>query len=123
MVKNLPVELKGLGKAIIIALVLGIVAAVVVYFTDLQETLLNPLANIVLIISIFYGSCYLSKSHGNKGLLRGMSFGLSFFILMLAATIILNPALIDFKSFIYNLLICMISGILGGIVGVGISGS
>lgn len=120
MNKNLPVEIVGLGKSLIISLTLGIIAASIVYLSPLKETLLGPLANLVLIISVFYGGCTISKAYGSKGLLRGLSFGLAFFIIMLIATFVLNPALISFKSFIYNLLICTVSGGLGGIIGIGL---
>ncbi|MGI5921808.1 MAG: TIGR04086 family membrane protein [Syntrophomonadaceae bacterium] len=122
MTKNLPVEIIGMGKSLIISLTLGIIIACVVYFSSLQESLLKPLANIVLIISIFYGGCTISKAYGNKGLIRGLAFGLAFFILMLLATFVLNSDLISAKAFAYNLLICTISGGLGGIIGIGLGG-
>lgn len=118
---RLPVELKGLGKALLVAIILGVATAVVVYFTGLQETLLGPLSKLVLIISVFWGGCHISKAYGSKGLIRGMSLGLMFFIIMLIATLIFNPALIGLKTFISNLLICIVSGALGGILGIGLS--
>ncbi|MEN6462871.1 MAG: TIGR04086 family membrane protein [Syntrophomonas sp.] len=121
MNKNLPIEIVGLGKSLIISLTLGIIIASIVYLSPLKETLLGPLANAVLIISIFLGGCSISKAYGNKGLIRGLAFGLAFFIIMLIATFVLDPALISFKSFIYNILICIISGGLGGIIGVGLA--
>ena len=43
------------------------------------------------------------------------------FILMLIATVIVDPSLITLRSSIYNLLLCMASGALGGILGIGLS--
>lgn len=121
MIKNLAVEIKGLGKALACAVILGLTAALVVYYSGLQETLLNPLGKLALIISVFWGGCHVSKSYGSKGMIRGMSLGLMFFIIMLIATLSFAPAHIDIKSFLYSLLLCIAAGGLGGILGIGLS--
>jgi putative membrane protein (TIGR04086 family) len=120
MNKNIPIEIVGLGKSIILSLTLGIITASIVYLSPLKETLLGPLANAILIISVFYGGCSISKAYGSKGLIRGLSFGLAFFIIMLITSFVLDPDLISLKSFIYNILICTVSGGLGGIIGIGL---
>lgn len=121
MFKNLPVEIKGLGKALASAAVLGLVISLVVYFSGLQETLLNPLGKLALIVSVFWGGCYISQSYGTKGMIRGMSLGIMFFIIILITTLLFAPAHIGFKSFLYSLLLCVVSGGLGGILGIGLS--
>jgi putative membrane protein (TIGR04086 family) len=121
MLKNVPMEIKGLGRALGCALTLGLVATLVVYYSNIHETLLNPLGKLALIVSVFWGGCYVSKSYGSKGMIRGMSLGLMFFIVMLIAALCFAPAHIDFKSFVYSLLLCVVSGGLGGILGIGLS--
>lgn len=121
MFGNLPVEIKGLGKSLASAVILGLIAALVVYFSGLQETLLNPLGKLALIISVFWGGCYVSKTYESKGMIRGMSLGLMFFIIMLIVTFIFVPAHIDIKSFLYSLMLCVVAGGLGGILGIGLS--
>ncbi|MDD4802604.1 MAG: TIGR04086 family membrane protein [Syntrophomonas sp.] len=121
MRNKIPVELKGLGGAIILALLLCVTASIVVYYTALQETLLNPLGKIILVLSVFTGGCYVSKAYGNKGLVRGAAFGIMFFILMFITTLIYNPSHIYFKGFAYTLTVCIVSGGIGGILGIGLS--
>jgi putative membrane protein (TIGR04086 family) len=121
MVKKLPIELKGLGISILIGVLLCSLASTVVYYTGLKETLLNPLAKLVLVISVFSGSCVVSRTYGNKGLVRGVSLGIMFFILMLIITLISSPSHIDIKGFLYTLTACIVSGGLGGILGIGLS--
>ena len=118
---KLPAELKGLGIAILMGIVLCTLAATLVYFTGLKETILNPLAKAVLVISVFTGGCIVSKAYGNKGLVRGISLGIMFFILMLITTLIASPAHIYLKGFLYTLTACIVSGGLGGILGIGLS--
>jgi putative membrane protein (TIGR04086 family) len=118
---KLSVELKGLGTAIIAAMILCTLASILVYYTGLKETLLNPLAKAVLVISVLTGGCYVSKAYGNKGLVRGVSLGIMFFTLMFITTIIYSPAHIYFKGFVYTLTACIVSGGIGGILGIGLS--
>jgi len=121
MNKNLSIELKGLGKGILLSLVLCLLVTPLIYFTGIKETVMSTLGNIILAVGIFGCSCYVSKSYGSKGLVRGISMGLVFFILMLIATFIFNSSLIGFKTFIYTLGLCVVAGGLGGILGIGLS--
>lgn len=121
MDKKLSIEVKGLGKGILVSLVLCLLVTPVVYFTGIKETVMPALGNLILAIGIFWCSCYVSKSYGSKGLVRGVSMGLVFFILMLIATFISNSSLIGFKTFLYTLSLCLVAGSLGGILGIGLS--
>lgn len=119
--KKIPAELKGLGMAIAIGLLLSTLVSALIYFTNLKETLLIPLSKAVLIISVFAGGCMVSKARGNKGLVRGISLGIMFFTLMLVTTLIASPSHIYLKGFFYTLIACIVSGGLGGILGIGLS--
>lgn len=121
MDKKLPVELKGLGKGLLLSLIICLLSAPIIYFTGIKETVLPTLGNLIIAVGVFWCGCYVSKSYGSKGLVRGMSMGLTFFILMLVATFIFNSSLIDFKNFLYTLCLCLVSGSLGGILGIGLS--
>jgi putative membrane protein (TIGR04086 family) len=121
MLKNFSIELTGILKAIVYSLVLSILATVLIYYSSLPETLFAPLGNLIMVISIFMGACHVSKAHGSKGLIRGVNMGVVFFILMFMATLAFNSSLISIKSFLFTLLLCVISGALDGILGVGLS--
>ncbi|KUG03974.1 hypothetical protein ASZ90_018637 [hydrocarbon metagenome] len=121
MLKNLSIELVGLGKALVASVVLSLLGTVLIYYTGLAETLFAPLGNVIMVISIFLGACHVSKARGSKGLLRGINIGVAFFILMFIATLVFNPSLISMKTFLLTLLMCAVSGGLGGILGVGLS--
>lgn len=121
MFKNLVIELNGLARALVMSLVLSVGTAVVVYFTGLAETVFPTVGKIVIISSIFVGACYISRLRGSRGLLRGINFGLIFFILMLITTLAFDPSLVQMKSFFYTLLLCLASGALGGVLGIGLS--
>jgi putative membrane protein (TIGR04086 family) len=119
--KKLSIEVKGLGKGLVLSLVLCLLVTPLIYFTGIKETVMPTLGNLILAVGIFWCSCYVSKSYGSKGLIRGVSMGLVFFILMLIATFIFNSSLIGFKTFLYTLSLCLVTGGLGGILGIGLS--
>lgn len=121
MLNNLPVEIKGLGKALTSAVILGLITALVIYCSGIEETLLNPLGKLILIVSVFWGGCYVSKAYGTKGMIRGMSLGLMFFIILLIITLLCASSHIGLKSFLYSLGLCLAAGGLGGILGIGLS--
>lgn len=115
------VELKTIGKALGWSLLLCLAAATIVYFTGIRETLLSTLGRLILIITVFGAGCSVSRQYGSKGLVRGMTIGLAFFILMLIGTVGVYPELITFKSFLSILAITVTAGGLGGILGIGLS--
>jgi len=119
--KKLSVELNGLGRSLLLSLLLSLLAAVLIYYTSLQETLMVSLANIIIILSVFWGGCHVSKTYGSKGLLHGSITGIFFFFFLLAVTLFIDLSLVTAKSIIYTLLACTLSGGLGGILGIGLS--
>lgn len=123
MWKNISIELNGLARAILVSLLLTLVAATVVYFTRLSEECFGWLAKVILAGGILTGAAYVAKARATRGLFRGLSFGVIVFIIMLIVTLVANPGLITVKSSLYNLLLCMVSGALGGALGIGLSNS
>jgi len=121
MDKILSTELKGLGHGLLVSVVLALTSAVIVYYSGIRETILPMLGNIILIISVFWAGCYVSRQYGSRGLVRGIAMGIVCFVLILIATYIFNPSLISLKAFMQSLAVCVFSGALGGIVGIGLS--
>ena len=121
MAKNISVELKGLGIAALLGILLCALASTLIYFTGLRETLITTFSKGILFISVLTGGCSVAKARGNKGLVRGMSLGLMFFILMLIVTLLGSSSHISWQGFLYTLLACLIAGGIGGILGIGLS--
>lgn len=105
----------------LISLVLGAVLAILVYYTMLRETLLNPLADCTFILAIFTGAFWAAKTRGSRGLITGFSVGGLFFVIVFLLTLILEPGSIEVGSFLSNIFLSLVAGSLGGIVGVGMS--
>lgn len=118
---RIPAELKGLGIAVAMSIILCTVAAAVVYYTGIRETVLNPLGKAIMVMSVFTGAAVVARAYGNQGLVRGATLGLMFFVLMLITTFLTQPTQIYIMGFIYTVTACLISGALGGVLGVGLS--
>lgn len=123
MQKSLSIEIMSLIKTLAFSFILALIAGTVVYYTSLEESLLSTLGKIIMIITIFTGGCLVSKFHGNKGLVRGLMMGTAYFIIILTATFLFVPALINLPQVIYTLLIALAAGGLGGILGIGLAGN
>ena len=103
------------------SLVVGAILAILVYYTGLHETLINPLADCTLILAVFVGAFWAAKTRGSRGLITGLSVGGLFFILVFLATLILDPGRIEAGSFLSHIFLAVVAGSLGGIVCVGMS--
>lgn len=114
-------EIKALGKALALSLILCLLSATIIYYTGINETWQAPLGKIIITIAIFAAACSITKFYGNRGLIRGISTGLAFFILMLISTLLFAKSAINMASFFYTLLLCITAGGLGGILGIGLS--
>lgn len=116
----LSVELKALGKALLLSVLLCVISAVLVYFTRISEMIFPILGRIILAITAFYAACTAARVRGSKGLLRGFNMGAAVFILVFIATLALQPAAVGIKTFACAFLLCLVAGAMGGIVGVGL---
>lgn len=113
-------EVKGLGVSTVLALLLASLAGVVLYLTPIPETLTGPLSSVILVLSIFAGSGYVSYKRGNKGLMRGTSFGMMFFVIMMILSLIMSEP-VTISGCLRDLGIAVTTGLLGGILGVSLS--
>jgi putative membrane protein (TIGR04086 family) len=116
----LSAELKALGKALLLSLLLCVISAALVYYTRISEMIFPTLGRIILAITAFYAACAVARVRGSKGLLRGINMGAAVFILVFIATLALQPATVGIKTFAYAFLLCLVAGATGGIVGVGL---
>jgi putative membrane protein (TIGR04086 family) len=123
MWKNVSIELNGLARALGISFLLALVSAVVVYYTNISEEIFALLAQLILAGGVFAGAAYVARVRATRGLIRGLNFGVMVFILMLIITVAINPGLLGLKSSLYNLMLCLASGALGGILGISLSSS
>ena len=111
---------KGLVLAYIVTIILVLIASILLTYTPLKETTIPLLNTIIMIISITFGAVYIAIKIKEKGWLNGGILGiLYFFVLILLNYLFIKPFTFDIIS-ISKFFISLITGIIGGILGINI---
>lgn len=118
---KLTLEVQGIALTLLSSVVLSALVGLALFFTNLPETLLAPLSTSVLVLSIFAGAGFITYKHGNRGLIRGTSFGLICFLLMVALSFFHSEPM-SLLSVVRILCLDAAAGVLGGILGVSLAG-
>lgn len=109
---------KGVGIALLTTLVLLMIFATILTYTEVSETIINPVIIVVTAISILIGSSIGNIKIKKNGLLNGALIGGIYIITIYLISSILNwKFTLEIQSIIM-IIIGMIFGILGGIIGV-----
>lgn len=110
--------LKGIALAYIVTLIMMLIFSLFLTYTSLKESMIPVLNTIIMIGSIVLGSIYLTLKVGEKGWLNGMIIGVLYFIILLLLNkLIINDLNLSIFSFT-KLLISIVTGIIGGMIGI-----
>lgn len=113
--------LKGVLFAFIITIVLIIVFSLLLTYTSISENKMSLFNTLVMIISITFGSIYVAVMIKEKGWINGGIVGIVYYlILILLNLIFLKSYSLDMFSF-SKFIIAIITGIIGGVIGINIS--
>ena len=112
--------IKGSIFAILITLILLLIYALLLCYTNLPETTMVPVVICVSGISILIGSSISSMKIKSKGMLNGALVGLIYMVtIYFISSIVATGFALDVKSVIM-ILVRIVTGIVGGIIGVNI---
>lgn len=112
------IEIKSMAAALLITLLTGFIITMVIYFSDLHETLLNPLSDLTLMIGVLSAGFFTARSRGSRGLARGVGMGLIFFLLSFFYTLLMDSSSLTFGLIMKDLLLMSAAGAVGGTLGV-----
>lgn len=116
--KNIIRIVKGSITAIILTLILLLIFATLLTYTNLKENTINPVIIVITGISILVGSSISTLKIKKNGLINGFFVGLIYIItIYLISSIILTGFKVNFYSIIM-ILVSIIMGMIGGIIGV-----
>lgn len=108
--------LKGILLATILALLLSLVFGALLSYTSLPESKLS--INIIFGASIFVAALVTAYKAGTKGLYYGLSVGFGFILLVLILSAILWSGTPSWLNLAEKSIIALVSGGIGGIIGV-----
>ncbi len=107
----------GVLVSVILTAVLLLVFSLILTKIDFSLSAINPVMIALCGISVFAGSFIVSRTVRQRGLFLGLCIGLLYFILMLILSASVSPMGLGLDA-VWKFLSSVISGILGGILGV-----
>ena len=110
--------LKGVGISLITTVILLIIFSIILTYTNIQESAINPVIMIITAISILIGSSLGNTKIRKNGLINGGIIGGTYIIIIYLISSILNWKFALNVQSIIMIAISIIFGILGGIIGV-----
>lgn len=116
--KTLSNMIKGVFISLITTLILLIIFAALLTFTNLQENVINPVIIVITAISILLGSSIGSSKIKKNGLINGASVGGIYMLIIYLISSILNWRFTLNMQSVLLIGIGIGFGILGGIIGV-----
>lgn len=112
--------IKGIFLSVIVALVLVLLFALIIKFLMPSSTVIKVVNQFIKIVAIFIG-CFTSLKN-NLGLLKGGLIGLGFCLLISLIFMIFGGNLSYGLAFILDLILCVIVGIISGVLSVNVKG-
>lgn len=112
---------KGLIFAFLLTIILCIVISMLLQYTPLSEGLMPNFASFVFFISMLAGAIIGARSAGCKGLFHGLSVTLIYLAIIFVIGLISNPDTFTFLHIIKRIGYSVLSGVLGGFIGIGLA--
>ena len=110
--------LKGVGISLIATVIMLIIFSIILTYTNIQESAINPVIMIITAISILIGSSFGNTKIRKNGLINGGIIGAIYIIIIYLISSILNWKFSLNIHSIIMITVAIIFGILGGIIGV-----
>ena len=109
---------KGTGIALIISVACLIIFSLILTYTNISETMIEPITIAITGVSILLGSFVGNMKIRKNGLLNGGLIGIAYLLILYLVSSLLNWSFgLDIQSIIM-IAIGIVFGILGGVLGV-----
>ena len=113
--------IKGVGISFAFTLICLTIFSGLLTYTNLSESLIQPVVISVTGISIFIGSFFATRKVGKNGIIKGIAVGLIYILLIYIISSVVNDGNFGITiGSIIMILIGILCGAIGGIIGVNI---
>ena len=120
--KNIVTIIKGSVVAIVITVIGLLILSLILTYTNVKESVEMPFVIVIMAISIIIGSIISTRQVNKKGMVNGGLVGLIYILIIyILSSIFVTSFSINVHSLI-TMIVAIITGILGGIIGVNITG-
>lgn len=110
--------LKGVGISFLVTFILLIIFSLILTYTNVQESIINPVIIVITAISILIGSSIVNVKIRKNGLINGAIVGGVYIAIIYMISSLLNWKFGLNMEAIIMIAVGIIFGILGGIIGV-----
>lgn len=112
------VFLKCITISFLISIILFILFAVIITFTDISENAKPIATSVIMIVSVAVGSMLLGSKMSEKGWMNGALLGVVYVIILMVLSKLMYADFIFDLYVIIRLTVGIITGIIGGMIGV-----
>ena len=109
---------KGVGISLLLTVILLIIFSLILTYTNISESTINPVIMIITALSILIGSSLSNTKIKKNGLMNGGIIGGIYILLLYIVSSLLNWKFSLNIQSILMIVIGIVFGILGGIIGV-----
>lgn len=109
-----------LGISLLMSIIFLLITATIFTYTSINDRYLNMFVFAVVALSVLIGAMLLLRKVKEKGIFYGILFGLIYLLLIYFFTVIAYRGIFFTNTVGIYALICALSGLVGGIVGVNI---
>lgn len=117
---NIKIYGRGLIRGYVISLLLFLIVAVLITYTNIGENVIPLITSIIMIVGIVFAAIYASVNLRSKGWLHGGIIGLVFILILIALSKIFIVNYSVDRIALYKIGLSMGAGIIGGMLGVNI---
>ena len=118
--ENVKQYTKFLILSYVIAIILLSLSAVIFAYTNINDSLINIFVFLLFFLTNLIGSTLISRKLKKRGLISGLIFSLIYFSIIYLLTAILYTGFFINSAVGMYILICVASGIVGGVIGVNV---
>lgn len=113
---------KGIGISIIITLILLFVFSLLLTYTNISENTIPAVVIVITGISILIGSSIINLKIKKNGIINGAIIGGSYILILYVISSILSGSYALTVPAIIMIIVGLVTGMLGGIIGVNLKG-
>jgi putative membrane protein (TIGR04086 family) len=112
------IYIKSVLRGVILSVVLLLVAALIFYFTDLNESFMDTAVWIITIMSICFASIYGANRIGYRGFLHGALIGVFYIAVLAIIAVLAERGQVNVSSYLIMLIMAIVVGMLSGMIGI-----
>ncbi len=118
--KNTDFIVQGILRAVILTVIMLLLFAVVLTFTDVSEKIASIIYLLITILSIMYGTIYSVRKINKKGWLIGLVISIIYMVIIYIISIVSGNTLTFGTDRFIRILLALILGMLSGMLGINI---